>query len=230
MNGVPFPEVPKVALLDWDGTFCDSRKSIYDINLVMAEHYAKTMPIKPLPSYEEWLQASHPGVEACMRALGVTDSRENINKFFHRLLVEQNEAGLQNPLYEGTQEFLMLLEDSCIPAVVISRHLDQHLKRDIDAHGLGKYFHKIIGEPADRELQKDKVMRDICIELSLIRRRHVFYLGDTSHDMRLAKQAGVCGVAVSHGYDPVSELEKEDPAHIFGSLAEFQEFLSSRLQ
>ncbi len=217
---VPFPECPKIALLDWDGTFCDSRESIYGINLVMARHYRVQ-----LPSFEKWLQASHPGVEACMRSLGVTEVREEINAFFHQLLVAQRESGFRNPLYPGTEELLDYFQRSKVPAVVISRHLHEHLVQDIEAHGLTHYFYKIIGEPADTELKKEWEMRKICMELNLIRQQ-TFYLGDTSHDMKFARQAGVCAVAVSHGYDPVEELKKENPAHIFESLPEFQQFLS----
>lgn len=221
MTVVPFPKFPRLALFDWDGTFCDSRSSIYDINLVMAKHYKR-----PLPSYEEWLQSAHPGVEACMRAIGVTDSRNNINAFFHRLLVDQRERGFQNPLYPGTEALLQYFQQHGVPMVLISRHLHEHLKMDVKAHGLSSYFDEIVGEPATGNLHKDLAMNWICAEFD-VPNHSAFYLGNTSHDMRFAKQAGVCPVGVAHGYDPVSELEKEAPAHIFGSLLEFQEFLMS---
>lgn len=220
MKSVLFPEFPRVALLDWDGTFCDSRKSIHDINVVMAEFYGVEMP-----SYEDWLKASHPGVEQCMRAIGVTDEREEINGFFNHLLKKQREKGFQNPLYPGAEELLKHLQSLNIPAVVISRHLHDHLEADIEAHGLSQYFYTVIGEPPDANLEKTVVMRYVCDELT-VPYKSAFYLGDTSHDMRLAKKAGVCALAVSHGYDPASELLKENPAHIFDSLPDFQKFLS----
>jgi phosphoglycolate phosphatase-like HAD superfamily hydrolase len=181
MSIVPFPDFPRAAFLDWDGTFCDSRESIYEINVIMARHYGVVMP-----SFEAWLQASHPGVEPCMRALGVTEDREKINVFFHRLLVEQREAGFQNPLYTDTHEVLAFFQSRKIPAVVISRHLHEHLVRDIAAHGLTQYFHEVIGEPADANLEKDVVIRTVCEGFG-IAPNQAFYLGDTSHDMRLAR-------------------------------------------
>lgn len=216
MNTVPFSDSPKLALLDWDGTFCDSRPGIYQMNLVMAEQYGVHMP-----SYTRWLQASHPSVEECMEGLGVTTSREEIKNFFNRLLVEQRESGFQNPLYPGTEDFLKLLQDLVIPAIIISRHLHEHLVQDIEAHGLSGYFQQIIGQPADVTLEKDAVMRQICDEAQ-IDYSQAFYLGDTSHDMLLARKAGVRTVAVSHGYDPVSELIETGPDHIYGSLPEIE--------
>ena len=224
---VPFPDVPRLALLDWDGTFCDSRKSIYEINRVMAEYYSQKMPLLPLPSYEEWLQVSHPGVEACMRSLGVTEERGSINAFFHRLLQEQREAGLHNPLYPDTTEFLEHFRARHVPMIVISRHLHDHLVQDIAAHNLTSFFDQIIGEPAESNLCKDVAIEQACRAYD-VPNRTAFYLGDTSHDMRLAHQAGVCALAVSHGYDPISELRKESPAYIFGSLGEFLHFLSGK--
>lgn len=222
MKEVPFPKHPRLALLDWDGTFCDSRESIYNINAVMAEFYGVSNVI---PSFQEWLQASHPGVEDFMKALGVTEERAEINAYFHHLLENQRRKGFQNPLYQGTVEFLTYLRDQEIPAVIISRHPHSHLEADIEAHGLTGFFCTVIGEPEEARLQKEVVMRCACDEL-LVPHRSAFYLGDTSHDMRLAHQAGVCAVAVSHGYDPVSELLKENPAHIFDCLPDFQRFLS----
>lgn len=216
---VPFPLSPRLALLDWDGTFCDSRKSIYEINVDMASEYGVHMP-----SFEDWLQASHPGVEACMRHLGVQDTRENINAFFNRLLLSQRERGYQNPLYEGTVEFLDLLKDMGIPAIIISRHLHDHLVHDIEKHGLLPYFAYIMGEPKDQELNKTLAMKKVCASHN-VRPSETFYLGDTSHDMRLAYKAGVSGVAVTHVYDPVSELERAHPSRIFGSIREFTDFL-----
>lgn len=211
---------PKVAFLDWDGTFCDSRESIYEINQTMAKRYGVVMP-----SFEDWLMSAHPGVETCMRSIGVTEDREVINAFFHDLLVAQREKGLQNPLYPGAEELLAYLKEVGIPAVIISRHLHEHLVLDIKAHGLTQYFHQIIGEPEGEDLRKDAVIREMCFgELSVVR-KHTFYLGDTVHDMVPARKAGVVPIAVTHGYEPRSRLEAAKPDFIFDSLPELLEQL-----
>lgn len=222
MTLAPFVNIrkPRIAFLDWDGTFCDSRESIYDINLTMAKHYGVVMP-----SYEDWLKSAHPGVEPCMRSIGVTEDREVINAFFHDLLVAQREKGLQNPLYPGARELLAYFKDVGIPAVIISRHLHEHLVLDIKAHGLTQYFHQIIGEPGGEDLRKDVVMREVCFGQLSVVRKHTFYLGDTVHDMELARKAGVVPIAVTHGYDPRSRLEAAQPDYIFDSLPELLEQL-----
>ena len=219
MTLAPFINIggrPKVAFLDWDGTFCDSRESIYEINLTMAKFYGVVMP-----SYEDWLKSAHPGVEPCMRSIGVTEDRESINAFFHQLLTEQREKGFQNPLYPGTHELLQFFQDEKIPAVIISRHLHDHLVQDIEAHGLSSLFHTIIGEPVGQDLKKDAEMRRICFGPLSVVRKNTLYLGDTVHDMVLARKAGVVPVAVTHGYDPRERLEVEgQPIIIVDSLLE----------
>jgi phosphoglycolate phosphatase len=217
---VIFDSSPKVALLDWDGTLCDSRESIYEVNLTMAKHYGKVMP-----DFEDWLSEAHPGVEACMKSIGVMDDRESINEFFHNLLTEQREKGLQNPLYEGTRELLRHFKKWDIPAFIISRHLHEHLVLDIEAHGLSGYFERIIGEPEGADLMKQNEIGKICAEFNVALNK-AFYLGDTVHDMLAARKAGVISVAITHGYDPRVRLENEcDPDLIVGSLAEFQTFV-----
>ena len=216
-----FATKPRLALLDWDGTFCDSRESIYEINLIMAKHYGKTMP-----SYEDWLAIAHPGVEPCMRSLGVTEDRKAINAFFHKLLTEQRGRGFQNPLYPGTHNLLQCFEELGIPAIIISRHLHDHLVLDIEAHGLSKYFYRIIGEPEGADLIKKEVIRQICVEFG-VGRRQAFYLGDTVHDMKAARHARVIAGAISHGYDPRARLQKKGrPNLTIDSLPEFQAVLA----
>ena len=216
-----FETRPKVAFLDWDGTFCDSRESIYGINLILAEHYGKVMP-----SYQEWLKISHPGVEQCMSSLGITDEAIAIKTLFHGLLIKQNEEGLQNPLYPGTTELLTFFQQESIPAVIISRHPEHHLIRDIEAHGLTAFFHSIIGEPAGNDgLKKDEVLQELCLQFE-VARHDTFYLGDTTHDMVLAEKAGVVPIAVTHGYEPRTRLEKESrPTLIVDSLGELLDYL-----
>ncbi len=222
MQEAIFDTIPEIALLDWDGTFCDSRESIYQINLVMAKYYGKVMP-----SYDEWLTAAHPGVEPCMRSLGVTEDREAINTFFHQLLVELRgkKDVLQNRLYKGTHELLSRFVELDIPAVIISRHLHEHLVLDIEAHGLSHFFLRVIGEPESVDLVKTNEIRQVCAEFN-ISLEQAFYLGDTVHDMIAARQAGVIAVAITHGYDPRTRLENEsDPDLIVDSLAEFRTLL-----
>jgi phosphoglycolate phosphatase len=220
MNVPLLDKWPKLALLDWDGTFCDSRESIYEINLTMAKHYGKVMP-----SYDEWLNVAHPSVEACMKSIGVTEDRLSINQLFHELLLMQREKGLQNPLYEGTHDLLSCFRELSISAVIISRHLHEHLILDVKAHGLSEYFEQIIGEPKGVDLIKSHEISKICAEFN-VAPNQVFYLGDTVHDMLAARKAGVVSIAISHGYDPRVRLKKKAcPDLIVDSLAEFQSLL-----
>lgn len=221
---VPFPFAPQVAFLDWDGTFCDSRPSIYAINLVMTKRYGVVMP-----QYDDWLTQAHPGPVELMRALGVpySLSDESILDFLRDLLDAENEAGTKKPLYPGARKVLAGFRTLKIPAVLVSRHPHDHLVRDIENHGLSKFFAQVIGEPRDCALKKDEVIQAYCRTFS-VAPSDTFYLGDTSHDMRLANLAGACSVGVSHGYDPPQELRKENPAHIFASLEDFLQFLKRR--
>jgi phosphoglycolate phosphatase len=226
MAVLSFPAVaPKIAFFDWDGTLCDSRESIYAINLYMAEQYGKA---ENLPSYEDWLQDSHPGVEDCMRFLGVQEDSLHIKQFFNRLLVEQREQGLRNPLYPGVYELLSWLKKQGIPMILISRHLHEHLLLDVEAHGLTHFFDHIIGEPKGEKLSKEVEIRRLCFsdQYSVVR-AHTFYLGDTVHDMVPAKQAGVVSIAVTHGYEPRHRLEEVAPGFIFDSLDEVLELLKA---
>jgi phosphoglycolate phosphatase len=211
----------KLALFDWDGCLCDSRTMIWEANMFMLRHYQV-----PEMSLLHWLKTTHDSAESFIRAQGVDASTEEIKDLLSQYL-NDNRGGVRSPspLYPNVVELLDCLQQRTIPAFVISKHLEDHLIRDIENHGVSKYFKGVIGNPKVGTMDKAETMTVLCVTEGC-NASEAFYIGDTVHDMHAAKVAGVYSVAISHGYDTRERLLQTGPDLLVGSLAELLECLT----
>jgi phosphoglycolate phosphatase len=72
------------------------------------------------------------------------------------------------------------------------------------------------------------MLQDICEELGIEAGRAVM-IGDTSHDLRMARAAGASAVAVTYGAHPVEELLACEPSACLDSVAQLRAWLLPRL-
>jgi phosphoglycolate phosphatase len=71
------------------------------------------------------------------------------------------------------------------------------------------------------------MLEELMDELGVERERTVM-IGDTTHDLQMARNAGVAGVAVSFGAHPRAVLEAEGPLACLGTPAELHAWLRTR--
>jgi len=95
------------------------------------------------------------------------------------------------------------------------------LNRALGHSGLGAYFHAT--RCADECFSKPHpaMLEELMGELGA-RPERTLMIGDTTHDLQMARNAGTAGVAVSFGAHPVAALEAEGPLacmHTPGALA-----------
>jgi phosphoglycolate phosphatase len=60
-------------------------------------------------------------------------------------------------------------------------------------------------------------------------KRRTLMVGDTTHDLQMAQNAGTWGAGVSYGAHPVEALRDCAPLACFDSFAEFDTWLTPRL-
>jgi len=95
------------------------------------------------------------------------------------------------------------------------------LDRALGHSGLGSYFHAT--RCADESFSKPHpaMLEALMDELGATPERTLM-IGDTTHDLQMARNARTAGLAVSFGAHPVSALEAEAPlacVHTPGELA-----------
>lgn len=141
-------------------------------------------------------------------------------RFRHHYVVRDHEA----PLYAGVPEMLSdLRRDDRFMAVATGKPR-AGLNKALAHTGLKPFFD--FTRCADEGFPKPHPdMLERLMEFCAVERERVLMIGDTSHDLQLAANAGVQAVAVSYGAHPLPSLVRLKPLAIANSVGELSQWL-----
>ena len=195
----------ELVIFDWDGTLMDSTRMIarslqaacrdigipepsqsdalFVIGLNLADTFARVAP---------QLDA---GGQAALA-----------ERYRHHFLAGEHEA----PLYEGVPQMLADLHGRGRRLAVATGKARRGLDRVLHQTGLARWFEAT--RCADEGFAKPHPgMLLMLLELTGVDPRRALMVGDTTHDLELAANAGVAAVSVSYGAHP-DELLRTRPA------------------
>jgi phosphoglycolate phosphatase-like HAD superfamily hydrolase/ADP-ribose pyrophosphatase YjhB (NUDIX family) len=122
-------------------------------------------------------------------------------------------------LHAGVREGIACL--ACRHKLFLFSTLDQAmLVAALDRLGLRDRFSAVRGSVED----KTRVLPGLLQEWGLVQDETLF-IGDTPHDLRAARAAGVAGIAVTYGYASAQALAAEVPEVALGSFTEVIRYL-----
>ena len=129
------------------------------------------------------------------------------------------------PLFEGVTQTIPLLHDSGYWVTVATGKSRRGLERALDQSGLRAYFHA--SRCADEGFSKPHPgmileLMDYCGVLP----ERTLMIGDTSHDLQMAKNAGVASVGVAYGAHSAATLLAFDPLYIATDFADLTQWLN----
>lgn len=213
----------RLVVFDWDGTLIDSTAAI-----VHAIRAAAADLGLPVPSRQ---QASHViglGLfDAIRRAVPVIDRAQvpaYVERYRHHYL--RRDADLEP--FDGVPGLLADLADSGAWLAVATGKSRAGLNRALDQMGwTGKF---LTTRCADEGLPKPDpwMLRDICDELGL-GASETLMVGDTTHDLGMARAAGAAAIAVTYGAHPREALAGEPALAVVDSVVELREALLARV-
>jgi phosphoglycolate phosphatase len=182
-----------LVVFDWDGTLMDSTRLIArslqsacrDIGIAVPSESDALFVIGL--NMADTLQHVAPGLdEAGARRLG--------ERYRHHFLANEHEA----PLYEGVREMLEDLHGRGRRMAVATGKARRGLERAFDATGLRPWFEA--SRCADEGFAKPHPgMLLALLDLTGVEPGRAVMVGDTTHDLELAANAGVDAIAVSYG-------------------------------
>lgn len=195
----------ELLVFDWDGTLMDSTA------LIAASLQAACSDLGlPVPSDE---RARH------IIGLGLNDAMAhvlpNIDPGFYPRVVERyghhfrmREPG--TPLFPGTAEALLALNEAGYLLAVATGKSRRGLDRTLDATGLKSIFHATrCGEESGAKPHPG-MLKDL-IGLLATEPAKTLMIGDTTHDLQMAVNAGVASVAATYGAHPREQLAALNP-------------------
>jgi phosphoglycolate phosphatase len=130
--------------------------------------------------------------------------------------------------FEGVPQLLGELADNGAWLAVATGKSRAGLNRALDQMGWTGRF--LTTRCADEGAPKPDpwMLRDICDELGL-GVSEALMVGDTTHDLGMARAAGAAAIAVTYGAHPREALEAEPALAVVDSVVELREALLARV-
>lgn len=211
----------KALVFDWDGTLFDSTASI-----VGALQHAFSEMKLPIPSREACCYVIGLGLTDAMRylnpALPEADYPRLVDYYRRYYLGRDHEI----VLFDGVVESLQRYRQAGYFLAVATGKSRKGLDRALDVTGLRSVFD--ITRCADETFSKPHPEMLLQImQFCDVAPDDVLMVGDTSHDMELARNAGARAVAVTYGAHSSETLVTYKPLALVNSFREFDQWLHS---
>jgi len=207
-------------VFDWDGTLMDSTATIVQSIQAAARDLGLPVPDRKSASYviglglQEALEVVMPGLDPkCYPRL--------VERYRYHYLTK--DKGLT--LFDGVREMLAELSQQGYFLAVATGKSRVGLNRALDAARLMSVFDAT--RCADETFSKPHpaMLQELTRELGQDLRRTVM-IGDTTHDLQMAVNAGAAGIAVHYGAHGAPELQALNPLFAASSVSELHAWLN----
>jgi phosphoglycolate phosphatase len=209
----------ELLVFDWDGTLMDS--TVHIARSIQAACRDLELPV---PSFE---QASHIiglGLHDAMRWLLPALAPGDYPRLAERYRVHFLAGGGQVTLFAGVRDGLVRLAGQGYLLTVATGKSRQGLDRSLADSGLAGMFHA--SRCADEGFPKPHPeMLEVLMDSFGVARERTLMIGDTTHDVEMARNAGVSALAVTYGAHDADKLVAAGPSALAGSFSEVMEWL-----
>ncbi|MFN3353445.1 MAG: HAD-IA family hydrolase [Brevundimonas sp.] len=209
-----------LAVFDIDGTLVDSRASIHRA----ATEAAQALGL-PEPSYDRVRRIVGLSLHEALRTLepGLTDAElADFVAAFQASFRRMYDAGHEEPLYEGSAELLRRLHRDGWRLALATGQSRKGLERNLARAGWSDMF--ISAHCAeDGPGKPHPAMLLAAMKACAATPETTVMIGDTGHDMRMARAAEAVGLGVAWGFHTAGEMLAEGARHVatdFDDLAE----------
>ncbi|THF60871.1 HAD-IA family hydrolase [Pseudothauera rhizosphaerae] len=195
----------ELIVFDWDGTLLDSAGAIVAAILAACRDLGLPEPPESRARHVIGLGLAD-ALRHAVPELPESDYPRMVERYRHHYLARDQELAL----FPGAFEMVESLAARGRMLAVATGKSRVGLNRALEHSGLGPFFHAT--RCADECFSKPHpaMLEQLLDELGVLRAQALM-VGDTTHDLQMAKNAGVAGLAVSFGAHPRAVLEAEQP-------------------
>ncbi len=207
-------------VFDWDGTLMDSTALIVAAIQAACRDVGVAEPNRVQASYVIGLSLAG-AMAAIAPTLDPASQARLAERYRYHYLARDHEL----MLFDGARSLLEDLRDEGYLLAVATGKARNGLNRVLSSSGLGALFDAT--RCADESFSKPHpaMLLELMEELDVPPTRTLM-IGDTTHDLLMARNAGVASLAMSYGAHAMHELEAEAPRAILHSVAELRKWLS----
>jgi phosphoglycolate phosphatase len=215
------PKRYRLLVFDWDGTLADStaliagaiQQSCRDLGLPAPDEHSARHVIGL--GHRDAISLVAPRLEEADAA-----------RFSERYRVHYLAGDEAIALFAGVREMLEELDRRGFLLGVATGKTRAGLARALAQHGIAHRF--VASRCADESFAKPHpAMLLSLMDLAGVMPAETLMIGDTTHDLDLARNAGVSAVAVAYGAHPAADFAARSPLAIVHSIGELRSWLSS---
>lgn len=209
----------RLIVFDWDGTLMDSAGAIVSSMQAACADLGLTPPDDKTARQVIGL-GLHDALAAALPGVPASEYSRVAERYRHHYLSRDHELSLFPGAYELVVE---LSESGCLLGVATGKSR-LGLNRALDMSGLGQFFHatrcadECSSKPAPDMLLE--LMDELCASPG-----QTLMIGDTTHDLQMARNARVKALGVGYGAHPRRALEAERPLGLFDEFSQLAEWL-----
>jgi phosphoglycolate phosphatase len=210
----------RLVVFDWDGTLIDSPAAIAECIQQASADMGLDIPDRQRASHVIGL-GLHDSLRLAVPDLPAARYGEFVALYRKHFLAREEHM----QLFSGIEALLERLSQTHILAIATGKSR-RGLDRALQAGGLGRYFSASRCADETHPKPHPAMLLELLQQLE-IDRSQALMIGDTSHDLEMAKAAGVDALAVSYGAHPEQGLRACGPRGCVCSVKELSAWLSA---
>ena len=211
----------RLLVFDWDGTLADSAAIIVEAIQLACADLGLPIPTDAAARYVIGL-----GLHDALRHVTPTLAEEDYPALSARYRVHYLNRDPEIPLFAGTEMLLSSLKARGHVLAVATGKSRRGLDRALEQAGIGARF--AATRCADEGFPKPNPDMLLCLMDRLgAAPEETLMIGDTTHDLMLAANAGVDAVGVAYGAHPGPALAAQRNQAIVGSVEELALWLGA---
>lgn len=208
-------------VFDWDGTLMDSAAAI----VYAVQAAARDIGVEP-PSDERARHIIGLGLVEALRYAMPDLSADHyaalVERYRHHYLTHDHEL----VLFEGASMLVEALANEGYMLAVATGKTRKGLERAFAQSGLGELFHDSRCADECHSKPHPQMLLELG-EVFAVDPEKILMIGDTTHDLWMARNAGTAGLGVSYGAHPVHELLDVASEGCVASVAELSAWLGA---
>ncbi len=208
-------------IFDWDGTLMDSAGVIVDSIQRACEDIGLAAPSDRASRQIIGLGLVQ-ALQTLLPDLPADDYPRLVERYRHHYLGRDADI----PLFGGVSEGIRALDESGFTLAVATGKSRVGLARALEASGLGAHFAATRCADQTHSKPHPAMVLELVDELAADPAR-TLVIGDTSHDLLMAANAGVASLGVTYGAHEADDLHAHAPLALLNSFAEVHAWLTA---
>lgn len=215
------PKQFDLLIFDWDGTLMDSAGVIVDSIQRACEDIGLSAPSDRASRQIIGLGLVQ-ALQTLLPDLPADDYPRLVERYRHHYLGRDDRI----PLFDGVAEGIGQLHASGFQLAVATGKSSLGLSRALEASKLGAWFSATRCADQTHSKPHPAMVLELIAELDADPVR-TLVIGDTSHDLLMAANAGVASLGVTYGAHEAADLHPHAPLALMNSFAEVHAWLNA---